>query len=86
MYVEISQNFVHRGARLLGVLSESVSTAGIAYKNRMLQEYVDDVESSLKGSVKEVRCCRLNGLGRSLIRNRKKRSSFARLRLIFAVY
>lgn len=56
MYVEISEDYVHKGCRLLGILSKSAAVGGIAYKSQMLQDYVSNVESRLAGSMKEVWC------------------------------
>lgn len=54
MYVEINQDYIHKGCRLLGILGKSAGMGGIEYKHRMLQVYVADVETRLAGSMKEV--------------------------------
>lgn len=54
MYGEINEDYVHKGCRLLGILSKSAPVGGIAYKSRMLQDYIRDVESRLSGHMKEV--------------------------------
>lgn len=54
MYVEINQDYIHKGCRLLSILGKAGGVGGIEYQNRMLQDYVADVETRLAGSMKEV--------------------------------
>lgn len=55
MHVDIHQNYVARGLRLLGELSKTSTSDGLDRKNKSLKAYVKDVEYGLSAYMKKVR-------------------------------